>query len=102
MTTWKRSKPRPRKNPAARSRALSWGRATPVARSFLLRRRRATGVARPQQSHPDSLSIESLGRRPADHRHEAVHIFADLGAVVRRIGVLVHVEREQRHATGRR
>jgi hypothetical protein len=39
---------------------------------------------------------------PADHVHEGVHIRACSRAVIDVIGVLIHVEREDRLATGER
>ena len=42
------------------------------------------------------------GARPGDVGHEGVDIAAGIGAEVEMIGVLVHVERQQRRAAGER
>ena len=43
-----------------------------------------------------------LGIAPADGQHERVDIARGLGAVIQVIGVLVHIEREDRRAAGQR
>src|SRR6266446_3266932 len=62
----------------------------------LSRRRRAGSLPLPTAK----TFVEGVGIRPADRLHEGVNVFAGLGAVIHVIGVLVHIEREDRLPTG--
>src|SRR6202008_3707811 len=59
-------------------------------------------AARSNQSAAAVLRVEAVGVGPADRPHESVDIVAGLGAVIHLIGVLVHIEHEDRLAAGKR
>src|SRR6266511_6371858 len=46
--------------------------------------------------------IEALHRRPVDRRHERADVVTGFGAVIYVIGMLVHIEREDRRSAGQR
>src|SRR3546814_4612382 len=50
---------------------------------------------------PERLCVALLDRLPVDIAEEGIHIFRGGGAVIHVKAVLVHIEREQRHAGDR-
>src|SRR5260221_1704473 len=96
--------------PASASRSLPRSCARTTARSPSVTMRRAgpaSSCASEKPSAPASgflaVLVEALGRAvPLDHLHEGVDVGGGLGAVVHVIGVLVHVEHQDRPAAGDR
>src|SRR5258708_40067590 len=54
----------------------------------------------PSGSRAAVMLVETIRVRPADRLHEGIDIVAGLGAVIHVIGVLVHIENEDRLSAG--